>query len=841
VRRISLLSIVVYFLTIAPAQAIPADEANDICGPADDPCLVTTAYEIANGSVLDFGSRTLQLPGGSGKKLDVGDGTMTILAGHVTVNGGSGILGKGGVISIVTTGNIKILRAGSSKGRVDVSSVILPGLITLTAGGNVTIDGTVTAQGTGIESGLGGIDVAAGGSIMFSGELLAGGGGLDTGGDILLDAMGGTVTGNGTVICDGGDGGDVIVSGDLGVVLGAAAKIDVKGTNDGGSSGDVDIISSMGDVEVTAPITATGATGIDIAGDGGDVTVSAQGSVTLLGAMDLSGAVPDGDAGSVDVSAGVDVLQQGAIVGRGRRMFGTGGSVDFLAERDMILGPIDVVGECDECTGGDVTALAFCSLTVPANVTIGALGPQGTIALETGRDMRVAGTLLAGGRVDLRHRLAGTPPNTAGSTIVPAAIISVKPIIPGCGCDPGPCGNGVINCGERCDDGNTTGCDGCAATCLRVDDVCGDGVPECLEECDPGNATDCNPADTCSATCEIEACGNGRVECSEECDEGGASETCQANCQVPPPPGCGDGVTEGAEECDDGNDLSCDGCTRLCVLENVMCGDGLVECAEECDDLNVDTCDGCSDACLVEECGNGIQDCGEECDDGENNGQPGSTCLPGVCRIGNICTEQSTEACVPCADDFDCDPLGQCSGLQCLDGVCTLTGIDCDDGNVCTIDGCDGIDGCTHELRMGADVPECDDGDGCTMPSCDLVSGCVQSEVEGFSSVTCRTAAMRDLLDDESVDPKVRPKLLKLVDKVDKKIGIAAEGENSGKTKKIKKGLKGARNVLRKPLRKKVSKFTTKGKIGIAVGGGLIELIDEAEARTEVLLASFGF
>jgi hypothetical protein len=107
--------------------------------------------------------------------------------------------------------------------------------------------------------------------------------------------------------------------------------------------------------------------------------------------------------------------------------------------------------------------------------------------------------------------------------------------------------------------------------------------------------------------------------------------------------------------------------------------------------------------------------------------------------------------------------------------------------------------------------------------------------------VTCRTAAMRDLLDDESVDPKVRPKLLKLVDKVDKKIGIAAEGENSGKTKKIKKGLKGARNVLRKPLRKKVSKFTTKGKIGIAVGGGLIELIDEAEARTEVLLASFGF
>jgi cysteine-rich repeat protein len=474
-------------------------------------------------------------------------------------------------------------------------------------------------------------------------------------------------------------------------------------------------------------------------------------------------------------------------------------------------------------------------------VSISALGPQGTIALETGNQMRVAGMLRAGARIDLRHRLQGTPPNTAGSTIVPAPIISVKPSIPPCGCEAGPCGNGVINCGERCDDGNTTPCDGCGATCLRIDDICGDGVAECDEECDPGDATDCNLPDTCSATCEIESCGNGRVECSEECDESGPTETCQGNCQVPPPPGCQDGVKDETEECDDGNDTPCDGCSRLCKVEIVTCGDGLVECEEECDDLNLDTCDGCSDLCLVEMCGNGIQDCGEECDDGENNGQPGSTCLPVTCRIGNICTEQSTDLCVPCADDFDCDPLGQCGGMRCLEGVCTLTGIDCDDGNVCTIDGCDGIDGCTHDLRMGAEVPECDDGDGCTMPSCDAVTGCVQIEVEGFSSVTCRTAAMRDLLADESVDSKVRPKLLKLVDKVDKKIGIAAEGEQIGKTKKIKKGLKGARKLLRK-LRKKVSKFTTKGKIADrAVGGALIELIDEAEARTDVLLQSFGF
>ena len=839
-RRISLISILVCMLAVSPARAIPADDASDICAPADDPCLVNTAYEVADGSVLDFGSRTLQLPGGSGKKLDVGTGTMTILAGSVIVNGGSGILGKGGIITILATGDVEVLRAGSSRGRIDVSDLISPGLITLTSGGNVVIDGTVTAAGTGIESGLGGIDLTAAGNVTFSGELLASGGGLDIGGDILISAMG-TVTGNGKVDCSGGDGGDVIIAGDAGVVLDSGAQIEVKGTNDGGSSGDIDV-SSMGDVEIAAPISAIGATGIDIAGDGGDVFVSAEGSVTLTGAMDLSGAVPDGDGGSLDVTAGLDLLQQGAVVARGRREFGTGGSIDFLAQRDMVLGPIDAVGECDECTGGDVTALAVCSLTVPAEVMVSALGFQGTIALETGKDMRVAGTLRAGGRIDLRHRLAGTPPNTAGSTITPAPIISVKPILPSCGCEAGPCGDGVLNCGERCDDGNTVGCDGCAADCLRLDDVCGDGVTECDEECDTGDTTDCSPADTCSSTCQIEACGNGRIECSEECDEGGATETCEIDCQVPRPPGCGNGVLEGDEECDDGNEDACDGCSRLCTLENVVCGDGLVECDEECDDLNLDNCDSCSDQCLMEVCGNGIQDCGEECDDGENNGQPGSTCLAVTCRVGNICTESSTETCLPCGDDFDCDPLGQCSGLRCLEGVCTMTGIDCDDGNLCTVDGCDGIEGCTHELRMGVDVPECDDGDGCTMPTCDAVLGCVQIEVEGFSGVTCRTASMRDLLADESVDAKARTKLTKLVDKVDKKIGLAAQGEESGKTKKIKRGLKGAGKILDRKLRKRIGKFATKGKIAdVTVAGALVQEIDEAVGRVEVLLAQFGF
>src|SRR5262245_56197491 len=46
------------------------------------------------------------------------------------------------------------------------------------------------------------------------------------------------------------------------------------------------------------------------------------------------------------------------------------------------------------------------------------------------------------------------------------------------------CGNGVIESGELCDDGNTLDCDGCSGDCSRSDALCGDGITECGEECD---------------------------------------------------------------------------------------------------------------------------------------------------------------------------------------------------------------------------------------------------------------------------------------------------------------------------------------------------------------------
>jgi len=62
------------------------------------------------------------------------------------------------------------------------------------------------------------------------------------------------------------------------------------------------------------------------------------------------------------------------------------------------------------------------------------------------------------------------------------------------------CGNGKLEKGEECDDGNVLGNDACSPTCKNT--FCGDGVvQEALGEfCDDGNQ---NPSDSCTNECKI--------------------------------------------------------------------------------------------------------------------------------------------------------------------------------------------------------------------------------------------------------------------------------------------------------------------------------------------------
>ncbi len=92
------------------------------------------------------------------------------------------------------------------------------------------------------------------------------------------------------------------------------------------------------------------------------------------------------------------------------------------------------------------------------------------------------------------------------------------------------CGNGRLDDGEQCDDGNNFNGDGCGHACT-LEAQCGNNVVEPTEACDDGNRA---AGDGCSPTCQVEAarCGNGRVEAGETCDDGNLAngDGCDALC-----------------------------------------------------------------------------------------------------------------------------------------------------------------------------------------------------------------------------------------------------------------------------------------------------------------------
>lgn len=97
------------------------------------------------------------------------------------------------------------------------------------------------------------------------------------------------------------------------------------------------------------------------------------------------------------------------------------------------------------------------------------------------------------------------------------------------------CGDGEVNCGEACDDGNESNNDSCTNSCVA--NVCGDGfLHEGVEQCDDGNKVD---NDFCGIDCQLPVCGNGEVEGDEGCDDGELNGTekseCGSDCDVEVP------------------------------------------------------------------------------------------------------------------------------------------------------------------------------------------------------------------------------------------------------------------------------------------------------------------
>jgi cysteine-rich repeat protein len=159
----------------------------------------------------------------------------------------------------------------------------------------------------------------------------------------------------------------------------------------------------------------------------------------------------------------------------------------------------------------------------------------------------VVATLLAGCGDDNTTTVttgSSTGDATTGSQTTTAAPTTDEPTTD-------PCGDGVVQASEQCDDANADDTDLCTAACTAA--ACGDGhlQPLAGEACDDGAANGPNAA--CRANCQANVCGDGDIGPGEACDNGPSNAdnaACKSGCTLN---FCGDGHLGPSEGCDDGN------------------------------------------------------------------------------------------------------------------------------------------------------------------------------------------------------------------------------------------------------------------------------------------------
>ena len=340
-------------------------------------------------------------------------------------------------------------------------------------------------------------------------------------------------------------------------------------------------------------------------------------------------------------------------------------------------------------------------------------------------------------------------------------------------CEAGECSGFAVNCECSTDEDCLVFDDGDACTGTLYCEKSGvpfqcQLVPESVVECvlpDDAQpicqAAECDPA---TGGCALVPANNGYA-----CSDGDACTIGES---------CLDGACTGgvAPICNDDNPCTIDGCDAQlgCQYSDVAgsCSDGNVctvgdscsggECVAgaellDCDDSNMCTQDSCDEllGCVHE----GLD--GVPCSDG-NECTIGDSCVGGVCHFSgdldcddnNSCTTDTCAAANGCIHTFNqqvCSDGDACTaGDHCVDGKCQAgEPLDCDDGNNCTTEACDPVQGCLFKALdgvpcddgnacTGGDVcaqgecvfagdVDCDDGNGCTSDSCSSATGCVHT------------------------------------------------------------------------------------------------------------------
>lgn len=303
------------------------------------------------------------------------------------------------------------------------------------------------------------------------------------------------------------------------------------------------------------------------------------------------------------------------------------------------------------------------------------------------------------------------------------------------------CGNNVMEAGEACDDGNTTGCDACAADCSAVT------TPGCLVGLACVTDGTPNPTNSCQV-CDPDAnrVGFTNVSNGTVCDDGlfcSTADSCTAGVCAGGARSCADGLSCTVDSCNEAADSCSNVISGGCVIDGMCVAAGTPDPFNSCMACNPATStsaytaisDGSScsdgafcttaDTCTAGRCAGVALDCGDglscttdscnELTDSCDNALQADSCL-----IGGACVGGS--ALNPANQCQACNPSASTSAYTNV-----MNGTACDDGAFCTE-----TDSCT-EGTCGGSARDCSDGLSCTLDTCDEAADVCDSELTAMS------------------------------------------------------------------------------------------------------------
>lgn len=270
----------------------------------------------------------------------------------------------------------------------------------------------------------------------------------------------------------------------------------------------------------------------------------------------------------------------------------------------------------------------------------------------------------------------------------------------------GVCGNGKIESGEQCDDGNTNDNDGCSSSCQiesgwscsgqpsSCSPICGDGEVKGNEQCDLGSNNG-QSGSCCTSTCKFVSSGTVCRLAAGECDE---AEYCKGDSATCPENAFKDSGTPCTDDGNQCTDDVCNGsgqCTHPNKQNGTTCNDGN-RCTEN-DQCSSGQCSG-----TPKNCDDGKSCTTDSCN--QDNGQCINTINQNTCLINGTCYNAKDNN--PQNECQRCDPQKSQTSFSSKPDNTPCT----DDGKSCSDDVCQN-GSCTHPLKPAGTA--CHPGDSC--------------------------------------------------------------------------------------------------------------------------------